>query len=596
MRTRIPRGLVLACVFVLSAAPGAARAQQFGYTRQSSRDSAASAKACIGKIVSAIDVRPQDPYYVGLSGQYRRLARGLAALHATTKEHVIRTFLQLRVGERCTEIRRTETERVLRAQPYIADARVTAYDDGHGGVHIDVYTTDEVSLVGNANVRDRPPLIYTARAGESNLGGLGMLLIGEWDSNLYYRDRWAITYTNYNFLGLPYRLSGDAVRDVLGGRWDVQVSDPFLSELQRWGWVASTGSQRQFFTFLTPDEPNNVTLPAVDFTRTYAQLGVVRRFGIPGDQGLLGGSFTRLKEAVNGIPVIVGQYGLLPDTNPETLLPLVGKYGQHQETRLNLLLGYRAIRYERVIGFDALNGPQDLPVGFEFGSLFGRSFSQLSTKDNDIFVSSSVYSGYVTRNWMVGLQAEGEGRHDVVTANWDGIMASGRAAWYWKPAPDKTIIVDEEYSLGEQMRIPFQLTFADWRGGLPGFANSLLAGGERSVTRAEMRFLLPPVGQLLQFGVAPFGAMGRLWALDTPFGVNTPPTYVTGFSILGAFPANSRRTYRLDVAFPINADRNVGHYEFRFTISTATSTFWNEPFDLSRGREPTVPATIFNYP
>jgi hypothetical protein len=304
-----------------------------------------------------------------------------------------------------------------------------------------------------------------------------MLLVGQWDSNLHYRDRWALNYTNYNFLGLPYRLSGDAVRDVLGGRWDVQVSDPFLTELQRWGWVAGGGSQRQFFWFLTPAAPDNTTLPSVDFTRTYAQLAVVGRVGHAGDLGLFGGSLSRLKEAVNGTPVIVGKYGLLPDTNPETLLPLAGKYGQHQETRLNALAGYRAIRYERVIGFDALNGPQDIPVGFEFGTLFGRSFPQLSTKDKDIFISSSVYSAYATRVWMIGIQAEGEGRNDLTTGLWDGIMASGRAAWYWKPAPDKTVIVDEEYSLGTRMRIPFQLTLADYRGGLPGYGNSLLAGG-----------------------------------------------------------------------------------------------------------------------
>jgi hypothetical protein len=571
---------------------------QQGYkpSRSPSADSARSAAACVGKIVSGIDVRPQAPYYVGLTGQFRRVARGLQALHATTRERVVRTFLQLHVGEKCTEIRRTETERVLRAQPFIADARVTAYDDGTGGVHIDVYTTDEVSLIGQVNVRDRTPLVYTVKLGEGNLAGLGMLAVGEWDNNLHYRDRWGVQYTNYNFLGLPYRLSGTAIRDILGGRWDVQVSDPFLTDLQRYGWVGGGGSQRQFFTFLTPSAPSNKTLPAVDFTRTYADLAVVGRVGHVGSLGIFGGSFTRLKEAVNGTPVIVTDNGVLPDTAAVTLLPLAHKYGQHQETRLNALVGYRSIRFERVIGFDALDGPQDMPVGFEIGGLAGKSMPQLSTKDNDVFVSSSIYTAYATRNWMLGIQAEGEGRDDRVSDQWDGILASGRAAWYWKPTADETLIIDEEYSLGTRMRIPFQLTFADFRGGLRGYENSLLAGGERLVTRAEARFALPAIGQLLRFGIAPFGDMGRLWALDTPFGVTTPPTYSAGVGLLASFPAKSRRTYRIDMAFPLNPDRQTGRVVFRFSISTATSTFWNEPFDLSRGREPAVPATVFNYP
>jgi hypothetical protein len=597
----VARGTVLwlaACAAVmLGVAPHALSAQSTRVTlRATSVDSARSAAACVGKIVSAIDVRPQAPYYVGLTGQFRRIARGLQALHATTKERVVRTFLQLKVGERCTEIRRTESERVLRAQPFIADARVSAYDDGNGGVRIDVYTTDEVSLVGQVNVRDRKPLVYTVRAGEGNLGGLGMRAVLDWDSNLFYRDRWALQYTNYNFLGLPYRLSGDAVRDVLGGRWDVQLSDPFLTELQRWGWVVGGGSQRQFFTFLTPTAPDNKTLPAVDFTRTYADLAVVARVGHVGSLGVFGGSITRIKESVNGIPVIVADHGLEPDTNPVTFLPLVNRYGQHQETRLNAIVGYRTIRFERVVGFDALNGPQDIPVGAQFGGIVGRSMPQLSTKDLDVFVGTSFYAAYASRSWMLGIQAEGEGRNDRVGNQWDGILASGRAAWYWKPTPRQTVIIDEEYSLGTRMRIPFQLTLADLRGGVRGYANSLLAGGERAVTRVETRFLLPPIGQLLQIGLAPFGDMGKLWALDTPFGVTTSPTFSAGLGLLVAFPANSRRTYRLDLAFPLDPDRNTGRVELRFTTSTATSVFWNEPFDLSRGREPTVPATVFNYP
>jgi hypothetical protein len=299
---------------------------------------------------------------------------------------------------------------------------------------------------------------------------------------------------------------------------------------------------------------------------------------------------------VNGVPVIVADRGLEPDTNPVTLLPLANKYGQHQETRLNAIVGYRAIHFERVVGFDALNGPQDIPVGAQFGGIVGKSMPQLSTKDNDVFVGSSVYAAYASRSWLLGIQAEGEGRHDRVTAQWDGILASGRAAWYWKPTPAQTVIIDEEYSLGTRMRIPFQLTLADLRGGVRGYANSLLAGGERAVTRVETRFLLPPIGQLLQVGLAPFGDMGKLWALDTPFGVTTSPTFSAGLGLLVAFPANSRRTYRLDLAFPFDPDRNTGRFELRFTTSSASSTFWNEPFDLSRGREPTVPATVFNYP
>ena len=60
---------------------------------------------------------------------------------------MIRRYLALQLGDRCTEVRRAESERILRAQPFLADATVLAYDDGQGGVTLNVTTVDEVSLI-----------------------------------------------------------------------------------------------------------------------------------------------------------------------------------------------------------------------------------------------------------------------------------------------------------------------------------------------------------------------------------------------------------------------------------------------------------------
>jgi hypothetical protein len=565
---------------------------------RASSDSIASARACVNHVISGITVRPQFPFYVGLTGQYRRVARGLQGLHATTRETVVRVFLQLHVGQKCTEIGRTETERVLRAQPFIADAHVTAYDDGQGGVHIDVFTVDEISLLGTVAARNRSPFVYKVRAGENNLDGLGLHVAAEWDYNQYYRDRFEGEIADFVFLNRPWFFGLQGERDPLGGQWSASLSQRFLTDLQTFGWLVGGGSQNSYFGFLSPEAPNDLNLPSLEFARSYAELGGVVRLGQPGRLGLFGVALTRLQEAVAGVPVIVGQQGLMPvaPTDSLTLGTLSHRYGQHQETRLNALFGFRSIRFERVVGFDALHGPQDLPVGFQIGSLFGRSMSQLSSKDNDIFVSASSYAGYATRTWFAAIQAQGEGRNDRSTNLWDGILASGRAAIYWKPNDDATIILDEEYSLGTRSRIPLQLSFADPRGGVRGYLNSLLAGGERSVSRLEVHYALPSIGDLATIGLAPFFDAGQLWALDAPFGVTTKPTFGAGIGLLVAFPPNSRHNYRLDIAFPLEPDSHTGHFELRFSTTTATSSFWIEPYDLGRSREPNVPATIFNYP
>jgi Omp85 superfamily domain len=605
--------LLSVALIVASAATAAlARAQLQAPT---SADSLRSALACGGKVISGIDVRPQPPYYTGLTGQWRRIARTLDQLHTTTREHVVRTFLAFKVGDKCLPLALTESERTLRAQPFIAVARVTAYDDGNGGVRIDVFTVDEVSFIGLVAAKNVWPLVYRVRLGEGNLDGQGMRLAGEWDYYQFYRDRYQGEFEDYDFLGRPYRFYTEAERDKLGGQWVIATSHPFLTELQRFGWTIAGGAQRSYFSFLTPTAPNNTELPSLDFTRDFAVVGGVGKVGQPHEAGLFGLTLSRERESVSGRPVIVADSGLMPVPIPPPPMPgdtttspyqsvyqtLTNRYGQHQSTRLNFLTGFQAIRYLRVTGFDALSGEQDLPVGLQVGGLFGRSLSVLGSRENDILLASSLFTGWGGRRWYAGLQVQGEGRHSespepVQITPWDGILASGRAAFYWKPFYNQTFIIDEEYSLGTRMRIPFQLSFADLRGGVWGYANSLLAGAERSVTRVEERYAFPGVGQLAQFGVAAFFDAGKLWALDAPFGVTSPMTYSTGLSLLVAVPPRSRRLFRLDVAFPLDPDRTTGHVQFRFTTSTATSNFWIEPSDLSNGREKTVPATIFNYP
>jgi hypothetical protein len=66
------------------------------------------------------------------------------AIHTTTQPNVIHRFLLLAEGDACDELRRAESERILRAQPFIAEATVRVVANANGGVDLDVVTTDEV--------------------------------------------------------------------------------------------------------------------------------------------------------------------------------------------------------------------------------------------------------------------------------------------------------------------------------------------------------------------------------------------------------------------------------------------------------------------
>lgn len=545
---------------------------------------------CDGHVVHAITLSPRTPYYAGFAGQWRPLAKALTAVHAVTRPSVIRDFLALEVGEPCTELRRQESERILRAQPFLAEVRVTAYDDGRGGVTVAVVTADEVSLVGGLAVRSPAPHFTEATLGEGNLSGEGIGVRGDWADGLGLRDRYSGRVIDYAAFGRPWELALDGTRDVLGGYWTATLVHPFFSDLQRWAWIAQAGDRRTYVNFLNSATP---LPPLLDIRRRFAQVGAISRVqGSPGHLELFGLSASQESAAPGTQPVVVPPGEA---SRPDTIPGLVARYAELNATRLNAIVGVRDIRFIRVRGFDALSGEQDLMLGTEVGLLAGHSLSLLGGSSKDVLLGSGAYAGFGGPQYLVAVQGLGEARDDLTLDQWDDIFISGRGALYWKPALVHTVIVSEEYSVGVDSRIPFALSFADPRGGVRGFENSLVTGGERSVTRFEERWLLGPVKNLGEVGLAGFTDVGRMWAEGVPYGVNSPTAVGVGFSLLAAVPVHSKRLWRIDFAFPVTRDPNA-RFEMRFSSTNGAERFYIEPRDIALARTQTVPTQIFEYP
>jgi hypothetical protein len=175
------------------------------------------------------------------------------------------------------------------------------------------------------------------------------------------------------------------------------------------------------------------------------------------------------------------------------------------------------------------------------------------------------------------------------------MLAHGRAALYMKPLNRHTVMSDLKWSAGWKQRIPFQLTFADLDDGLRGFRTTDVGGARRMVAHVEDRYLIGRYKEAATIAVAGFAEAGKLWAGDSPFGVNTPLYASAGISVFTAFPPQSRRTLRADLAFPVRGPRGHG-WEVRLITTDLTRMFRVEPRDIYNNRERSVPATVFNWP
>jgi len=203
------------------------------------RDSLRTAARCQGQAITRIDVRNFPPDFGTISKRSALLARLVRTLHATPDEAVIRRFLIVFDGQACTELRRAESERILRTQPFIADARISVFPDGDG-VRLDVYVVDETSIVGGVALSSsgRPTRL---RLGNTNLSGRSIYGDLEWREGFFYRDFYGARFRHHQLFGRPYLLEARGIRRQLGGEWLTAMAHPFLTDLQRVAWRITAG-------------------------------------------------------------------------------------------------------------------------------------------------------------------------------------------------------------------------------------------------------------------------------------------------------------------------------------------------------------------
>jgi hypothetical protein len=261
-----------------------------------------------------------------------------------------------------------------------------------------------------------------------------------------------------------------------------------------------------------------------------------------------------------------------------------------------VLLGIRDIQFVRRTGLDALTATQDVPLGVQFGMQVGRSSPMLGAREEDFFLAGDLYVGLSrSPHATTRLQLQGEGRRASGAAAWDGVLTTGRLTHQLMITPTQLDMFALEWAGGYQQRTPFQLLLGVPEGGVRGYENSNLPGGQRVVARVEHRYTYGSVMKVGDLGFAAFADAGKQWSGDVPFGVTTPVKSSIGFSLLAAIPRRSARVWRADFAIPVNKGANAG-FTLRFTNADRTAFVFRDARDVAKGRELTMPSSIFAWP
>ena len=449
------------------------------------------------------------------------------AIHTTTQPNVIRRFLLLQEGDTCDELRRAESERILRAQPFIADVAVRALADSAGAVTLDVRTTDEVALVFGIAVGAGNPHFRLLKVGDANLAGEGSI----WPATGATADRFGTGMAgDSSTTSCSAARTSSRPRDTagprrrVGDRGDAPVLHRHPAHCVAW----SIRRKRR----LRAVHERHQLQSGIRVRRNFRR----RRHRAPrsaGSPGLFGASISGDDERPSE----------LRSSSPATASPghehgATHRYITHRIARINALWGVRDIGFVPVLAFDALTATQDLPVGFQLERCLDAASpcsAPATTTSSWRAICTSARSERTTRCAFSSKakRAEEQRQHAM------GWPADERAPSSTSRPPSETPRRRRLSSAGA--------------GAAPSF-NLTLRTDEMAVCAATRRRTRPadnascgwriatssddPTGSATGVGV--FADAGRLWAGD-PLRVNTPVRSSLGISLLAAAPPASAR-------------------------------------------------------
>ncbi len=546
-------------------------------------DTTRSPVSCDGKVISEILVIRQPPTILAkVKPTWIRPAVAIAIQHRNTKADAITPFLQVQQGEECSDFRLAESARVLRAQPYLADAEVHAFPDDSGGVLVEVTTVDEVPLVFSVSASHGS--LSRLTYGNSNIMGDGLYAALEWRQGFAYRDGFGARFTNYHAFHGPNAASITVERFPLSSNYAATLSHPFYTQFQRMGWFGGVRRTTDYVSFIRPDD---LTV-SLGTGRTQWDLGGVFRVGGGRGHFFAGPLISQQRITTDAAARIITDTGFV--SSPDTLID--GRYPVQDETRLAAVVGMRFLRYQRVYGFDALNGSQDVGRGIQLSALIGRG---VGAGDHGAVVSADLYAGTGSETSFLALRTQWESQRRPNEGFWGDVVGSGRLAWYYKPSDHGTWISSLELSGGWRERTPFQLTIGDRQGGVRGYHDARIPGARRLVMRVERRWVLGGITRFDNVGIAAFGDAGKMWAGNVPYGMTSEVKASVGLSLLAAVPKQSRRLMRIDFAMPVVRTPHTG-LQVRAGITTPILGLWREPRDVARARSLALSSDIFTWP
>ncbi len=492
-----------------------------------------------GAVIGQIELEINDIFATENSEEDVSLFRLANFLHVRTKQSTIAQRLLFQTGDRFSRQKLEESERLLRTQRYIVEARITPVAYRDGTVDIKVFTRDVWTLKPGVSFgRSGGTNSTGVKIEESNLFGLGKQLSLDYASNVD-RTTTVLDYRDPQVFGSRWTLAAQLGNNSDGRKNALALEHPFYSLDTRWSAGIKVLDERRIDAVY---DLGNV----IDRYRLN-QRGATLYYGFSG--GLQDQWAARW---TGGMTVDDSQFERIPNQAGPGNIPasrkLVYPWVSYSLTEN---------RYRKLQNFNQIGRTEDLSLGWSAEAQFGIAARAIGSDRNAL-----IWSGTIARNLELGehqiteLKSSVSGRLDA--SRIENALLSLSARYFLRDSPNRLTYLSLQADAGQRLDADMRLSLGG-DNGLRGYPLRYQAGSGRLLFTAEQRFFSDwyPF-RLVRVGGAVFFDAGRTWG-ENPLGsrsIGTLRDVGVGLRI-GHSRSGLGNVTHVNLAFPLDARGDI---------------------------------------
>jgi len=499
-----------------------------------------AAGAVIGEVIYA----RQNIFDLTNPAENNALYRLANRLHIVTREAVIRNQLLFRPGDRFSKRRVEESERLLRQNAYLYDAKIEPVRYENGVVDVRVRTRDVWTLIPGLSLsRSGGENRSKATLSERNLLGRGVSLRLDYAKNV---DRESTSFAYYDrnlghsWTSLFFELTDSSDGDTA----DLRVIRPFYELDARWSAGVTMFEDKRDETFYELGDEAAEYSVSRDFHSAF--------YGW--SRGLRDGWARRWTA---GFVYDDNQFSAVPGGTLPAVLP-------EDRKLVYPTIGFEVLedRFESTSNRDQIDRTEDFYLGTRFTAMLGYASESFGADRDSFLYRFGLSTGYGSMtNKALLLSGSLAGRID------DGHSANrrvGAEARYYNQISDKRLFFMElRGTAGDNLDLDSPLELGG-DNGLRGYPLRYQTGESSLLFTIEQRYYTNwyPF-RLFRVGGAAFADVGRVWGADPVGGQRFGWLKDVGFGLrLVPTRASGRDVIHIDVAFPLDGDPSINSVQF----------------------------------